>query len=285
MALTPAPHVLSTVTITNATGSLLPVAAGIKLLAGQTKVINLPSVQLQEELVVRLEKLRKAGKVSYSLTPGTPADIGSNGGTRAMQDLIIRTSRRAVARCVVPTNQSITAYPVASNANANDSTLVKADDTILMINQTSTLQNGPWVVGVVSGGLAPLTRPTWWANGSLVLTGFEIYIDTGTVYPGYIFHPAFPGAVVGTNDPIFAAGILRGHVSLNGASPSVGLVTFTSYLLAGLGAEVAVVNQTTATNGLKAVLANVGPTGGTLTITGPNGAVDVVSYIVSQYGS
>lgn len=38
------------------------------------------SVQLQEELVPRLEKLHLAGKVSYSLTPGTPQDVGSAGG-------------------------------------------------------------------------------------------------------------------------------------------------------------------------------------------------------------
>lgn len=80
MAIIPAPHVLSSVTITNNTNAVLPISAGVKLQAQQTKTVYLSSVQQQEEMVPRLEKLRLAGKVNYQLTPGIPQDIGAAGG-------------------------------------------------------------------------------------------------------------------------------------------------------------------------------------------------------------
>lgn len=78
--LTPPAHIRSSVTITNNTNSVLPIGAGVKLQANQTRTFNVSSVQLQEELVPRLEKLHLAGKVNYFLTPGTPQDVGAAGG-------------------------------------------------------------------------------------------------------------------------------------------------------------------------------------------------------------
>lgn len=77
------PHILSTVTVSNLTSRILPISGGLRLQPGQTRTVNIPSVQIQEEMVPRLNALQSAGMVTYYLTPGSPADIGNAGGVVA----------------------------------------------------------------------------------------------------------------------------------------------------------------------------------------------------------
>lgn len=89
-------------------------------------------------------------------------------------------------RNVVITNvANLAAYTVAGAAN-DDITNI-AGDTILLINQTVAAQNGPYIVGAVVGGLAPLTRPAWWTGTKDIgLTLFTIL--AGTSYAGSVWN-------------------------------------------------------------------------------------------------
>lgn len=82
MALTPAKHVDSVMVITNATGSVLPIASGVKLQPGQTLRVSLTEVQRMQEMMPRLRKLLAAGKISMFKeiagaddVAGTPAQL------------------------------------------------------------------------------------------------------------------------------------------------------------------------------------------------------------------
>lgn len=55
-------------------------------------------------------------------------------------------------------------------------------DIIVLAAQAVAAQNGPYRVGVVTAGVAPLTRPSWWRTGSRQQVGATIVIADGTVY-------------------------------------------------------------------------------------------------------
>jgi hypothetical protein len=71
----PMPQINVSLKISNLTSSILPIGAGVKLQAGQTRIMNTPSIQLIEELIPRLNRLTAAGKVSFKVMPATPADL------------------------------------------------------------------------------------------------------------------------------------------------------------------------------------------------------------------
>lgn len=216
-------------------------------------------------------------------------DLLQQNQAAVLSDTTIRTMRRAFVKCVVPANvASLAAFPVA--AGANDGVACVQGDIVLLINQTTAKQNGPYVVGPVVAGNAPLTRPSWWAAGLRASPAFEFIVQYGgTLYGLTKFYIASLGVdglgcVIDTtaSDPQFIPASLIGTVTMNGASPSVGTATFTAWCLAGFGAVADITNQTNPVGTLKAVLAGGGATGATLTVTGPNGCTDVIGYIVKN---
>jgi hypothetical protein len=81
-----------------------------------------------------------------------------------------------VARGVIKGNVDVTNFPTAGfNAN-NDGIAYAENDVTFLAAQTSLLENGPWVVGPVIANHAVLSRPSWWANGSIIKSGTKIFI-------------------------------------------------------------------------------------------------------------
>ena len=74
----------------------------------------------------------------------------------------------------------LSAFTIANNDGCTN---VKGQ-TVLLVAQTDRTQNGPWVVGTVTGGTtAPLTRPPWWQTGRTINVGIGIQLSgEGTVY-------------------------------------------------------------------------------------------------------
>lgn len=90
-----------------------------------------------------------------------------------------------------------------------------AGDVVLLTNQTTAAQNGPYVVGTVSG-TAPLTRPTWWAAAKVIPQGtvFEVGPE-GTLLAGSSWKcTCAKGAVVDTDDPAVYPRKVGGTVTL-----------------------------------------------------------------------
>jgi len=82
----------------------------------------------------------------------------------------------------------------------------------MLINQSSVLENGPYIVGRIDAGFANLTRPSWWSTSSIQYTNniqFRIGSE-GNVYGGSVWTAfgadergsALDFIAVDTNDPV-----------------------------------------------------------------------------------
>ncbi len=75
---------------------------------------------------------------------------------------------------------------------------------LLLAGQTTATQDGPYAVGEVAAGVAALTRPSWWSDGSVQAPGAEFKINEGTSFKGTVWYATLAGAVeVGTSEPEF----------------------------------------------------------------------------------
>ena len=96
---------------------------------------------------------------------------------------------------------SLAAFTVAGN----DGVTNVAGDVVVLAEQTTVGENGPYVVGTVGGGTAPLTRPAWWSTGAVLPAGTEIKIGgEGTVFKNTNWKamPAAETFIVGTDNPL-----------------------------------------------------------------------------------
>lgn len=173
-------------------------------------------------------------------------------------------------------NQSLVAYDVSA-AN-NDNVALVEGDIVLLVAQTSLIENGPWRVGAVAAGVAPLTRPSWFANG-LRIAQANYYIDiqgSGNVwaYNTFVIIAAAGGAVVGTNVLFPAARIMRGTATLVAGTVTVTLPR------PKLANAVKMVSNTTSGAPLQSVFTGAGAT---LTVTDPLGGADTFDWLVVNF--
>lgn len=158
-----------------------------------------------------------AGKVAVQI-PGTtsaalsPSQISPSGASQPF-----------FARGVAAAGNvaSLAAFTVASN----DGLTYVEGDVVVLLEQTSAAACGPYVVGAVSGGAAPLTRPDWWRTGMTLPGGVEIKLGPeGTVFKNCTLKAmlAAKSFVVGTTDPELnpvevnvAATLVAGTVTLS----------------------------------------------------------------------
>jgi len=118
------------------------------------------------------------------------------------------------ARNVVTVNvASLAAYTVAGN----DGVTNVAGDIVLLSAQSTAAQNGPYVVGTVGGGTAPLTRPAWYAAASTQVLSLSIAVGSeGTVFKNTTWRTMLSGTtfVVDTTDPKWYPQIVSGTTAL-----------------------------------------------------------------------
>jgi hypothetical protein len=97
-----------------------------------------------------------------------------------------------------------------------------AGDVVLLTKQTTAAQNGPYVVGTVSG-TAPLTRPNWWAAASTFMSGavFEVGFE-GTLWGGSRWKATAAAGTIDTNDPVFYPQNVKGVATLSAGVYSLG---------------------------------------------------------------
>ena len=115
----------------------------------------------------------------------------------------------------------LAAFTVAGN----DGVTNVEGDVVVLLEQTTAAACGPYVVGAVSGGAAPLTRPDWWRTGMTLPGGVEIKLGPeGTVFKNCTLKAmvAAKSFVVGTTDPALypvevnvAATLVAGTVTLS----------------------------------------------------------------------
>jgi hypothetical protein len=104
-------------------------------------------------------------------------------------------------RGVVDTNVADTAAFAVSGAGRDGLTYVEGD-TLVLVAQTTGAQSGPYVVGTVAAGTAPLTRPVWWMTGMVLRAKASLRVDAGTTWSGSEWYATLVGNVTaGTSAP------------------------------------------------------------------------------------
>lgn len=112
----------------------------------------------------------------------------------------VEATSRSVRGVVVADVADLDAFTVAGN----DGLTYAAGQLVLLANQTAADEDGPYVVGTVAAGVAPLTRPSWWADGSVQGRGAEFRVNEGTAWNGTVWYATRAGLVtVGTSEPEF----------------------------------------------------------------------------------
>ena len=120
---------------------------------------------------------------------------------------------------------NLASYTVAASATFNDNVAMVEGDTILLVGQTTATQNGPYVVGAVTTGHAPLTRPTWWRGGDTLPIGSQVRLSgLGDVFANTTWESmraTGTSFIVGTNDPEMYPLSLTGTATLTGGAVDV----------------------------------------------------------------
>lgn len=85
------------------------------------------------------------------------------------------------ARGVTTSNMSISAFVGVSGGTPQDGVTYAQGDVVLLSTQTTTSQNGLYVVGVVAAGTAPLTRHPMMFTGDILQGGQIVEVSEGTI--------------------------------------------------------------------------------------------------------
>jgi hypothetical protein len=143
--------------------------------------------------------------------PFSSADLG--GATSAFRARGVATANVA----------DLGAFTVAGN----DGITFVAGDVVLLSAQTTAAQNGPYVVGTVGGGTAPLTRPEWYPAASTQPLSLEIQVGSaGTVFKNTTWRTMLSGTtfVVDTTDPKWYPKNVSGTTALSSGTFTISTV-------------------------------------------------------------
>jgi hypothetical protein len=142
-------------------------------------------------------------------------DAGGN-VTQANSEKLTHTESICIRGVVDANVASLSAFAGVSGGTAVNGVTYVAGDIVLLVKQTTAAQNGFYVVGTVGGGVAPLTRPSWWAAAAAIPPGTRAEVGyEDTAYPGTTWiATCVTGKVVGTDDPIFYPKTQGGVVTL-----------------------------------------------------------------------
>jgi hypothetical protein len=108
--------------------------------------------------------------------PASPAAASTLVATSATTTAWVPEVSYGVRGVVTANVSSLSAFTVASA----DGPTYTAGQTVLLVGQSTASQNGPYIVGTVTTGTAPLTRPAWWATGMVVNGGSTFVASEGT---------------------------------------------------------------------------------------------------------
>lgn len=85
-------------------------------------------------------------------------------------------------RGVCTTAETLASFDSVSGGTPRDGVTYAQGDIVLLVNQAAKAANGPYVVGLVAAGAAPLTRPAWFATGATVKGGLVFEVSEGTLF-------------------------------------------------------------------------------------------------------
>jgi hypothetical protein len=141
-------------------------------------------------------------------------------------------------------------------------------DRVLLAKQTTAAQDGIYVVGVVGGGTAPLTRASDWAAAAVLPAASMVTVNEGTAWKNSQWIATVAGAItVATTAPAFYPKVVKGTtVAMTAGAVSVA----NTWILHATGSVVMLTPKTP--GGTAGVLSY-----GVLTAGAGSGAFDIAS--------
>ena len=86
------------------------------------------------------------------------------------------------SRGICSANMSVTAFVGVTGGTAQDGVTYVAGERTYLANQTTSAENGLYIVGAVASGTAPLTRAPEMLAGVVLNGGFEVKVSEGTLF-------------------------------------------------------------------------------------------------------
>jgi len=146
----------------------------------ELKTEALSSTSLSLTGVFSVASISASGAVSGASVAATGAITGASAAISGDLSVTGAMPFRKVRAVVTANVANLAAFNVSTNT---DGVTLVAGDIVLLAAQSTAAQNGPYVVGTVAVGVAPLTRPAWFAAGATVKTGFALEVGgEGTVF-------------------------------------------------------------------------------------------------------
>jgi hypothetical protein len=189
-----------------------------------------------------------AGKiVQFDSTLGVAVFLGETSLYANNPELVPSSTTAFRARGVATANvAALATFTVAGN----DGITFVAGDIVILIAQTTAAQNGPYVVGTVGAGVAPLTRPDWWPAAGVMKSGLQIKVGgEGTVFKNTTWQAmiAADTFTVDTTDPKLYPLQVSGQTALVAGTFTISVPVFSQKTNVDLVRQTA--NTCTATTG------------------------------------
>jgi len=210
-------------------------------------------------------------------TAGTPTISRTGVTTTIAGDLAVSgaTPFRKVRAVCTANVANLASFNVSTNT---DGVTLVAGDIVLLSAQTTAAQNGPYIVGTVAVGVAPLTRPAWFTTGATVKTGYALEVGgEGTVFKNTTWKTmlAADSFVVDTTDGKFYPLMVSGQNALVG-----GVLTITTVPIFSTKTNVNIRRTTpVSTNNTHEYVMNGNPTPGVI------GTASVTLWAAQNNGS
>jgi hypothetical protein len=198
-------------------------------------------------------------------------DLGGGGSVSPSQESILHTARGVVLSNVA----DVAAFTVSGSGR--DGLTYAEGEIVLLAAQTTGAQSGPYVVGEVTTGVAPLTRPAWWAAVSVQAMSSEFNINAGTVFAGSKWYATVAGAItVDTTAPAFYPRIQKGVSSAMTGTP--GAITVTGLWIHTGGQFIYARKTTGGTPGHISIAVTAGAGDGQVVITSTGNETSTIGY-------
>lgn len=109
---------------------------------------------------------------------------------------------------------------------ANDGLTYAEGERVGLVGQSTPAQNGIYVVGVVGGGTAALTRAADWAAAAVLPAGSQLHANEGTLWANSVWFATVAGAItVATTAPAFYPRKQSGTATLGGGTGTATVTT------------------------------------------------------------
>jgi len=176
---------------------------------------------------------------------------------------------------------NLAAFTVAGN----DGLTYAAGERVGLVGQTTDRDCGPYVVGTVGGGTAPLTRAADWAASAVLPPGSSIRANEGTIWAGHVWYATVAGSItVGGTAPDFYPRQQSGTTAAMSTGVTVSNVWLksTAQSLSPITTQINTVGGAPTFSSVPIASRTAGHGNGSFVITGDAGDTSTMDWIINN---